>query len=54
VSGFISTVKKLSLMTCGFSSGNTKNLSQSFDGSTTSPEKLALAFYGCLWSYGGW
>jgi L-type amino acid transporter 9 len=34
--------------------GNTKNLSQSFDGSTTSPEKLALAFYGCLWSYGGW
>jgi L-type amino acid transporter 9 len=35
-------------------SGNTKNLSTGFDGSTTSPKNLALAFYGCLWSYSGW
>jgi L-type amino acid transporter 9 len=41
-------------MNFGLSSGNTKNLSQGFEGSTTSPEHLALAFYGCLWSYGGW
>jgi hypothetical protein len=34
--------------------GNTENLSKGFDGSSTSPDKVALAFYGCLWSYGGW
>jgi hypothetical protein len=34
--------------------GMTENLSKGFDGSTASPENLALAFYGCLWSYGGW
>ncbi|XP_021921609.1 b(0,+)-type amino acid transporter 1-like isoform X3 [Zootermopsis nevadensis] len=34
--------------------GKTENLSKGFDGSSTSPDKLALAFYGCLWAYGGW
>lgn len=34
--------------------GVTQNLSKGFDGSTDSPKNLALAFYGCLWSYGGW
>jgi hypothetical protein len=34
--------------------GNTENLSKGFDGSSTSPDKIALAFYGCFWSYGGW
>ncbi|XP_069700827.1 b(0,+)-type amino acid transporter 1-like isoform X2 [Periplaneta americana] len=34
--------------------GHSENLSKGFEGSTTSPKNLALAFYGCLWSYGGW
>ncbi|KAJ9590879.1 hypothetical protein L9F63_016084, partial [Diploptera punctata] len=34
--------------------GNTKNFTNIFEGSTTDPKSLALAFYGCLWSYGGW
>jgi hypothetical protein len=34
--------------------GKTENLSKGFDGSSTAPDKLALAFYGCLWAYGGW
>ncbi|PSN34459.1 b(0,+)-type amino acid transporter 1 [Blattella germanica] len=34
--------------------GNTTNLTNIFEGSTTNPKNLALAFYGCLWSYGGW
>ncbi|PNF29854.1 b(0,+)-type amino acid transporter 1 [Cryptotermes secundus] len=34
--------------------GETENLSKGSEGSAASPENLALAFYGCLWSYGGW
>ncbi|XP_069700887.1 b(0,+)-type amino acid transporter 1-like [Periplaneta americana] len=34
--------------------GNTQNLSKGFEGSTTSPKNLALAFYSGLWAFDGW
>lgn len=34
--------------------GNTKNLSSGFDGTTTNPGHIALAFYNGLWAYDGW
>lgn len=34
--------------------GNTKNLSKGFEGTTTSPKDIALAFYCGLWAYDGW
>ncbi|KAG5887524.1 hypothetical protein JTB14_022136 [Gonioctena quinquepunctata] len=34
--------------------GNTKNLTKGFEGTTTSPKDLALAFYSGLWAYDGW
>lgn len=35
-------------------SGNTKNLSDPFKGTITSPGAIALAFYNGLWAYDGW
>lgn len=34
--------------------GNTKNLSSGFEGTTTNPGHIALAFYNGLWAYDGW
>ncbi|XP_021922134.1 b(0,+)-type amino acid transporter 1-like isoform X2 [Zootermopsis nevadensis] len=34
--------------------GNTENLTKGFEGSTTSPTNLALAFYSGLWAFDGW
>lgn len=34
--------------------GNTKNLKSGFDGSTTDPGRIALAFFSGLWAYDGW
>lgn len=34
--------------------GNTKNLSAGFEGTTTNPGSIALAFYNGLWAYDGW
>lgn len=34
--------------------GNTQNLTKGFEGSTTSPTNLALAFYSGLWAFDGW
>lgn len=34
--------------------GNTENLSKGFEGSSTSPKMLALAFYSGLWAFDGW
>lgn len=34
--------------------GNTKNLSTGFQGTTTNPGHIALAFYNGLWAYDGW
>ncbi|XP_071092211.1 b(0,+)-type amino acid transporter 1-like [Haliotis cracherodii] len=34
--------------------GNTSVLAEGFEGSTTSPSTIALAFYGALWAYDGW
>lgn len=34
--------------------GNTKNLSTGFEGTTSSPGKIALAFFNGLWAYDGW
>ncbi|KAJ8950656.1 hypothetical protein NQ318_010857 [Aromia moschata] len=34
--------------------GNTKNLYQGFEGTTTSPKDIALVFYSGLWAYDGW
>lgn len=34
--------------------GNTKNLSAGFEGTTSNPGKIALAFFNGLWAYDGW
>lgn len=34
--------------------GHTSNLSSGFDGTTTQPGQIALAFYSGLWAYDGW
>lgn len=34
--------------------GNTKNLESGFEGTTSSPGHIALAFYNGLWAYDGW
>ncbi|XP_055382611.1 b(0,+)-type amino acid transporter 1-like [Condylostylus longicornis] len=34
--------------------GNTKNLSSGFEGTTSNPGFIALAFYNGLWAYDGW
>lgn len=34
--------------------GNTKNLESGFQGSTTDPGRIALAFFSGLWAYDGW
>ncbi|CAH1982055.1 unnamed protein product [Acanthoscelides obtectus] len=34
--------------------GNTMNLSNGFEGTSTSPKDIALAFYCGLWAYDGW
>lgn len=34
--------------------GNTKNLSSGFEGTTTNAGNIALAFYNGLWAYDGW
>nr|CAD7258620.1 unnamed protein product [Timema shepardi] len=34
--------------------GNVNNLSQGFEGSSTSAKDIALAFYSGLWAYDGW
>ncbi|XP_056635372.1 b(0,+)-type amino acid transporter 1-like isoform X2 [Diorhabda carinulata] len=34
--------------------GETSNLDRGFEGTTTSPKELALAFYSGLWAYDGW
>ena len=34
--------------------GNTANLKGGFEGTTTSPGLIALAFYNGLWAYDGW
>jgi hypothetical protein len=34
--------------------GNTENLTKGFEGSTTSPTNLALAFFSGLWAFDGW
>lgn len=34
--------------------GKTENLSTGFDGTTTNPGHIALAFYSGLWAYDGW
>ncbi|XP_071089047.1 b(0,+)-type amino acid transporter 1-like [Haliotis cracherodii] len=34
--------------------GNISVLQEGFEGSTTSPSTIALAFYGALWAYDGW
>lgn len=34
--------------------GNTKNLSSGFEGTTTNPGNIALAFFNGLWAYDGW
>lgn len=34
--------------------GNTKNLSTGFQGTTSNPGHIALAFYNGLWAYDGW
>lgn len=34
--------------------GNTKNLSTGFKGTTSNAGKIALAFFNGLWAYDGW
>lgn len=34
--------------------GKTENLSSGFEGTTTNPGYIALAFYSGLWAYDGW
>lgn len=34
--------------------GETENLSSGFEGTTTRPGAIALAFYNGLWAYDGW
>lgn len=34
--------------------GNTDNLKSGFEGTTTKPGHIALAFYNGLWAYDGW
>lgn len=34
--------------------GNSGNLSSGFEGTTTNPGKIALAFFNGLWAYDGW
>lgn len=34
--------------------GKTENLQNAFEGTTTNPGFLALAFYNGLWAYDGW
>ncbi|XP_059476112.1 b(0,+)-type amino acid transporter 1-like [Neocloeon triangulifer] len=34
--------------------GQTQNLSKGFEGSSTDPKSIALAFYSGLWAYDGW
>jgi len=34
--------------------GQTGSLSSGFEGSSTSVADYAVAFYTCMWSYGGW
>lgn len=34
--------------------GRTENLSKGFEGTTTNPGHIALAFYNGLWAYDGW
>lgn len=34
--------------------GNSKNLSSGFEGTTTDPGNIALAFFNGLWAYDGW
>lgn len=34
--------------------GNMENLTRGFEGTTTSPKSLALAFYSGLWAFDGW
>ncbi|XP_060534790.1 b(0,+)-type amino acid transporter 1-like isoform X2 [Cylas formicarius] len=34
--------------------GNTANLARGFEGTSSSPKSLALAFYSGLWAYDGW
>lgn len=34
--------------------GNVENLSSGFDGTTTKPGHIALAFFNGLWAYDGW
>jgi hypothetical protein len=35
-------------------SGYTENFQNAFEGSTTEPGRIALAFYSGLFSYSGW
>ncbi|KAL3859287.1 hypothetical protein ACJMK2_009513 [Sinanodonta woodiana] len=34
--------------------GKVENISNGFDGTTTNITSYALAFYSCMWAYGGW
>ncbi|CAF4768575.1 unnamed protein product [Rotaria socialis] len=34
--------------------GYTENLKTGFDGTTSNPLSISLAFYSGLWAYGGW
>lgn len=34
--------------------GNSKNLHSGFEGTTTNPGNIALAFFNGLWAYDGW
>lgn len=34
--------------------GETEHLASGFEGSTSSPSMIALAFYDGLWAYDGW
>lgn len=34
--------------------GNVSQFENSFEGTTTSPSNIALAFYNALWAYDGW
>lgn len=34
--------------------GNMENLNSGFDGTTSSPGHIALAFFNGLWAYDGW
>lgn len=37
-----------------FFEGNTSTMDKGFDGTTSTPSGIALAFYDALWAYDGW